>query len=259
MDKEQKIAVLIDAENASMKSLGSILTELSKHGRIITKRAYGDWSSKHLTNWSKTMNELVIQPIQQFSYTQGKNSSDAALIIDAMDLLYSEKFDAFALVSSDSDFTKLASRLKESQIHVYGVGEKKTPAAFKNACDDFIYVEVLRQLDEQEEQEEQNRKSTTSTKTRSKTKKDISKDKELIKRLTNAVDDCADDEGWAALAECGSLIKKQFPDFDPRNYGYSKLSKLIEETKAFEIEPRSVENSARKVMYIREIDKYGLR
>ena len=256
MDKEQKIAVLIDAENASMKSLGSILTELSKHGLIITKRAYGDWSSKHLTNWSKTMNELVIQPIQQFSYTQGKNSSDAALIIDAMDLLYSEKFDAFALVSSDSDFTKLASRLKESQIHVYGVGEKKTPAAFKNACDDFIYVEVLRQLDEQEEQ---SKKAPSATKTRTKTKKDISKDRELIKRLTNAVDDCADDEGWAALAECGSLIKKQFPDFDPRNYGYAKLSKLIEETEAFEIEPRSVENSARKVMYIREIDKYGLR
>ena len=256
MDKEQKIAVLIDAENASMKSLGSILTELSKHGLIITKRAYGDWSSKHLTNWSKTMNELVIQPIQQFSYTQGKNSSDAALIIDAMDLLYSEKFDAFALVSSDSDFTKLASRLKESQIHVYGVGEKKTPAAFKNACDDFIYVEVLRQLDEQEEQ---SKKAPSATKTKTKTKKDISKDRELIKRLTNAVDDCADDEGWAALAECGSLIKKQFPDFDPRNYGYAKLSKLIEETEAFEIEPRSVENSARKVMYIREIDKYGLR
>ncbi len=140
MSTEQKIAVLIDAENASMKSLGSILIELSKHGHIITKRAYGDWSSKHLTNWAKTMNELVIQPIQQFSYTQGKNSSDAALIIDAMDLLYSEKFDAFALISSDSDFTKLASRLKESKIHGYGVGEKKTPPAFKNSCDDFIYL-----------------------------------------------------------------------------------------------------------------------
>jgi uncharacterized protein (TIGR00288 family) len=254
MNQEKKIAVLIDAENASMKSLGSILTELSKHGHIITKRAYGDWSSKHLTNWSKTMNELVIQPIQQFSYTQGKNSSDAALIIDAMDLLYSEKFDAFALVSSDSDFTKLASRLKESQIHVYGVGEKKTPAAFKNACDDFIYVEVLR-----EQTVEVDQKKVTSKKTKPKAIKDISKDNTLINLLSNAVDDCADDEGWAALAECGSLIKKQLPDFDPRNYGFSKLSRLIEETKAFEIEPRSVDNSDRKVMYLREIDKYGLR
>ena len=256
MNAQQKIAVLIDAENASMKSLASILTELSKHGHIITKRAYGDWSSKHLTNWAKTMNELVIQPIQQFSYTQGKNSSDAALIIDAMDLLYSEKFDAFALISSDSDFTKLASRLKEAQIHVYGVGEKKTPAAFKNACDDFIYVEVLRKLDIVEDD---TAKKSPSTKAKTKTIKDITKDKSIIKLLSNAVDDCADDDGWAPLAECGSLIKKQLPEFDPRNYGFSKLSRLIEETQAFEIEPRNVENSNRKVIYLREIDKYGLR
>jgi len=255
MSTEQKIAVLIDAENASMKSLGSILIELSKHGHIITKRAYGDWSSKHLTNWSKTMNELVIQPIQQFSYTQGKNSSDAALIIDAMDLLYSEKFDAFALVSSDSDFTKLASRLKESQIHVYGVGEKKTPPAFKNACDDFIYVEVLRQRDVEEEEP----KKATTTKAKPKVQKDISKDKALIKLLHNAIDDCADDDGWAALAECGSLIKKQFPDFDPRNYGYNKLSRLIEETKQFDIWRKTIENSDRKVMFLRDIGRYGAR
>jgi len=254
MNNEQKIAVLIDAENASMKSLGSILTELSKHGLIITKRAYGDWSSRHLSNWSKTMNELVIQPIQQFSYTQGKNSSDAALIIDAMDLLYSKKFDAFALVSSDSDFTKLASRLKESQIHVYGVGEKKTPPAFKNACDDFIYVEVLRKLDTEEEP-----KQATTTKAKPKTKKDISKDGALITLLENAIDDCADEDGWAALAECGSLIKKQFPDFDPRNYGYTKLSKLIEDTKKFDFWKKSTETSDRKVIFLRDISKYGSR
>ena len=254
MNTERKIAVLIDAENASMKSLGSILTELSKHGRIITKRAYGDWSSKHLTNWAKTMNELVIQPIQQFSYTQGKNSSDAALIIDAMDLLYSEKFDAFALISSDSDFTKLASRLKESQIHVYGVGEKKTPPAFKNACDNFIYVEVLRQGDSEDEPSKK-----IATKTRAKVPKDISQDKALITLLHNAIDDCADDDGWAALAECGSLIKKQFPDFDPRNYGYNKLSKLIEDTKQFEIWKKTLENSDRKVMFLRDIERYGAR
>jgi uncharacterized LabA/DUF88 family protein len=254
MNQEQKIAVLIDAENAQMTSLSAILTELSKHGHIIVKRAYGDWSGNHLKNWKKSMNELVIQPIQQFSYTQGKNSSDAALIIDAMDLLYSGKFDAFAIVSSDSDFTKLASRLKESQIHVYGVGEKKTPPAFINACDDFIYVEVLRQLDAEEEQE-----SKRSSKKSQKVTKDITKDKALIKLLKNTIDDCADDDGWAALAECGSLIKKQFPDFDSRNYGYSKLSRLIEETKAFDIWRRSVENSDRKVMYLRDMSKYGSR
>jgi len=257
MSKEQKIAVLIDAENASMKSLGSILTELSKHGHIITKRAYGDWSSKHLTNWAKTMNELVIQPIQQFSYTQGKNSSDAALIIDAMDLLYSEKFDAFALVSSDSDFTKLASRLKESQIHVFGVGEKKTPPAFKNACDDFIYVEVLRELDVDRRDKEP--KKTPTSRTRAKVTKDVSTDPALLTLLYNTIDDCADDDGWAPLAECGSLIKKQFPDFDPRNYGYNKLSKLIEETKAFDIWKKTMENSDRKVMFLRDIKKYGSR
>lgn len=256
MNTERKIAVLIDAENASMKSLASILTELSKHGRIITKRAYGDWSSKHLTNWAKTMNELVIQPIQQFSYTQGKNSSDAALIIDAMDLLYSEKFDAFALISSDSDFTKLASRLKESQIHVYGVGEKKTPAAFKNACDDFIYVEVLRKLDIAEEETP---KRNNTTKAKPKASKDITKDTALIKLLQNSVDDCADDDGWAPLAECGSLIKKQFPDFDPRNYGYAKLSRLIEETKAFDVWKKTIEHSDRKVMFLRDIHRYGTR
>ncbi len=253
MQNEKRIAVLIDAENASMKSLAAILTELSKHGHIITKRAYGDWSSKHLTNWAKTMNELVIQPIQQFSYTQGKNSSDAALIIDAMDLLYSGKFDAFALVSSDSDFTKLASRLKEAQIHVYGVGEKKTPAAFKNACDDFIYVEVLRKLD----QDEEPKKSTAKSKP--KNSKDITKDSALITLLKNAVDDCADDDGWASLAECGNLIKKQFPDFDPRNYGYAKLSRLVEDTKAFDIWKKTLENSDKKVILLRDMDKYGVR
>ncbi len=143
IDTEKKIAVLIDAENASYNVLGAVLTELSKHGHIIVKKAYGDWSSKHLVNWKTPLNELAINPVQQFSYTQGKNSSDAAMIIDAMDLLYTNQFDAFALVTSDSDFTKLASRLKESQIYVFGVGESKTPAAFRNACDDFILTEVL--------------------------------------------------------------------------------------------------------------------
>ena len=255
MNKEQKIAVLIDAENASMKSLNSILIELSKYGHIIVKRAYGDWSSNHLKNWSKTMNELVIQPIQQFSYTQGKNSSDAVLIIDAMDLLYSEKFDAFAIISSDSDFTKLASRLKESQIHVYGVGEKKTPPAFKNACDTFIYVEVLREQDGDSEEESKK----TTTKSNTKTNQSVSKNKSLIKLLRNAIDDCADDDGWATLADCGNLIKKQSPDFDARNYGYKKLSQLIEDTKEFDMLRKSVENSDKKVVWLRDISKYGKR
>ncbi len=253
MQTERKIAVLIDAENARLKSLGSILTELSKYGHIIVKRAYGDWSSQHLKNWKATMNELVIQPIQQFSYTQGKNSSDAALIIDAMDLLYSDKVDAFALVSSDSDFTPLASRLRESQVHVYGVGEKKTPNSFINACDDFIYVEVLRKLDEEVE-------TTPKTKTSPKPKtKDIKKDTKLIRILQNAMEDCADEDGWASLSECGNLIKKQLPDFDPRNYGYTKLSALIQDTNLFEMWKKTLEPSGKKVIYFRDIKKYGER
>jgi len=139
--EEKRIVVLIDADNAQQSKLEPILAELSTHGRIIVKRAYGDWSSSYLKNWKERLNELAIQPIQQFAYTTGKNSTDASMIIDAMDLLYTQKFDAFALVSSDSDFTKLASRLKESEIYVFGFGEHKTPLSFRNACDDFIFTE----------------------------------------------------------------------------------------------------------------------
>ena len=143
ISEEKRIVVLIDADNAQQSKLELILAELSTHGHIIVKRAYGDWSSSYLKNWKESLNELAIQPIQQFAYTTGKNSTDASMIIDAMDLLYTQKFDAFALVSSDSDFTKLASRLKESEIYVFGFGEHKTPLSFRNACDDFIFTENL--------------------------------------------------------------------------------------------------------------------
>jgi uncharacterized LabA/DUF88 family protein len=247
--KEQTIAVLIDAENAQLSSLDSIMAELSKHGHIITKRAYADWTIPALKNWKSTMNELVIQPIQQFSYTKGKNSSDAALIIDAMDMLYSNKYSAFALISSDSDFTKLASRLKESQIYVYGVGEKKTPTAFINACDDFVYVEVLKSLDTEDE------KKSPRTQKKQIAKRVLSKDTKLITILRNAAEECMDEDGWAPLAESGALIKKQFPDFDPRNYGFTKLSKLIEETKVFDI----YRDKERKATFYRDVKLYGDR
>ena len=143
LDSHKKIAVLIDADNAQHSKVKAILDEISAQGHVVIKRAYGDWSSEYLKNWKQSLNELAIQPIQQFAYTTGKNSTDASMIIDAMDLLYSEKFDAFALVSSDSDFTKLASRLRESEIFVFGVGEKKTPISFRNACDDFIFTENI--------------------------------------------------------------------------------------------------------------------
>jgi len=247
INSEKKIAVLIDAENAQYSILEAVLSELKKHGHIIVKKAYGDWSSNHLRNWKRPLNELAINPVQQFSYTQGKNSSDAAMIIDAMDLLYSNKFDAFALVSSDSDFTKLASRLKESQIYVFGVGEQKTPISFRNACDDFIYTEVLKNLEAENDIEASS--TIVEPEDKKKTRQELCGDSRLIKIIRNAVNEYADDDGWASLGPCGGLIKRQYPDFDTRSYGYPTLSKLIEATTLFEINHKT--SGGNKVVYIK--------
>lgn len=256
IESEKKIAVLIDAENAQQSILEAVLAELKKHGHIIVKKAYGDWSSNHLKNWKQPLNELAINPVQQFSYTQGKNSSDAAMIIDAMDLLYSKKFDAFALVSSDSDFTKLASRLKESQIYVFGVGEKKTPISFRNACDDFIYTEVLKNLDDEVLIEQKSRAkpvlaNTPPQKKNSPSTSKLRSDSRLIKILINAVHEYADEDGWAELGPCGGLIKRQHPDFDSRTYGYPNLSTLIEATDLFEIDRRKDSHNKSNGVYIK--------
>lgn len=250
---EKKIAVLIDAENTQQNALVAIITELSKYGYIIVKRAYGDWSSLVLKNWKTPMNELAIQPIQQFSYTYGKNSSDAAMIIDAMDLLYSEKFNAFALISSDSDFTKLATRLKESHIHVYGVGERKTPVAFRNACDDFIYIDVLKTLDTDTEKidslKTKEPKQTTEKQDQS-SRQQLCQNTKLMNILRNAVHECSNEEGWAELGVCGSLIKRQHPDFDSRSFGHAKLSTLIETTALFEMKKVAMKGTnAFKLLY----------
>jgi uncharacterized protein (TIGR00288 family) len=226
IDTAKKIAVLIDAENAQYSVMGAILAELSKHGHLAVKKAYGDWSSNHLKNWKQPLNELAITPVQQFSYTQGKNSSDAAMIIDAMDLLYTKRFDAFALVTSDSDFTKLASRLKEEEIFVFGVGEDKTPVAFRNACDDFISTKILKTPEPEKE-------DAPAKKGAKKTKVQLRRDNKLINILRNAANEYADEEGWAELGTCGSLIKRQHPDFDPRNYGYRTFTQLFEATDLF--------------------------
>ncbi len=252
---EKKIAILIDAENTQLSSLEAILSEISKKGYVTVKRAYGDWSSSHLKNWKQTLNELAIQPIQQFSYTTGKNSSDAAMIIDAMDLLYSDKFDAFALISSDSDFTKLATRLKESQIIVFGVGERKTPIAFRNACDDFIYIDILKTLDTEKIDFETiiNSKESQIVQVdspRKRDKKQLCQDTKLISLLRNAAEECSGDDGWSSLSVSGSLIKRQYPDFDPRNYGYSKLSTMIKNTELFEIKELKTKGiNSRKLFY----------
>ncbi|WP_444906192.1 NYN domain-containing protein [Microbulbifer sp. SSSA008] len=214
LDDHKKIAVLIDADNAQCLKVKSILDEISAHGHLVIKRAYGDWSSEYLKNWKQSLNELAIQPIQQFAYTSGKNSTDASMIIDAMDLLYSGKFDAFALVSSDSDFTKLASRLRESEIFVFGVGQKKTPISFRNACDDFIYTENL-ELKDNSDIEKVERYSNDDPITK------------LVPVLSKAWEQYQDDDGWANVAPAGSFVKRAMPDFDPRSYGATKLPEII--------------------------------
>lgn len=233
IDELKKIAVLIDADNTQLLKLKEILAEISTYGHIIVKRAYGDWSNPSLKNWKDELNELAIQPIQQFSYTSKKNATDAAMIIDAMDLLYTEKYDAFTLISSDSDFTKLASRLRESEIFVIGVGETKTPISFRNACDDFIITENLETVSEES-------KATTkpiSNESKSKTKK---KDEDTEKRqfedyslkrvetlLDMAFEKYGENEDWVNVAKAGYFIKRSMPDFDSRTFGFKKLSDLI--------------------------------
>ena len=245
--EQKNIAVLIDADNTPCKKLRAILQAIAVHGHIITKRAYGDFSIPTLKNWKTELNDNAIIPVQQFAYTQGKNSSDSAMIIDAMDLLYTDKYDAIALVTSDSDFTKLATRLRESQLYVFGVGQKKTPQSFISACDDFIYIENL--ADEQEESSaeedaafaEQKRKSHKAA---DKPKRKLlgllrkTKDGEvamsdrqfrkIFKLLNTAYDKYADDTGWADVSAAGSFFKRQDPGFDTVDYGFRKLTDLIE-------------------------------
>lgn len=251
LNEENKIAVLIDAENTQCALLSAVLAELSKHGHIVTKKAYGDWSSPHLKNWKQPLNDLAITPVQQFAYTQGKNSSDAAMIIDAMDLLYSDNFDAFALVTSDSDFTKLASRLKESQAYVFGVGEKHTPSAFRNACDDFISAEVLNRFSPIDE-EAPDESPPAQVPREQQEAAELRNDTKLINLLSNAINENADDDGWALLGPCGNLIKRQHPDFDPRTYGYEKLTQLIEATELFEIDKRPSSNGNTTINFVKK-------
>ncbi len=215
----KKIAVLIDADNAQRKNLKFILQEVSTHGHIITKRAYGDWSNETLKNWKSDLNELAILPVQQFAYTTGKNATDSAMIIDAMDLLYTDKYDAFVIISSDSDFTRLATRLKESEIFVIGVGEDKTPKSFRNACDDFILTENLGE--------------TNNEKVEEKPAKLVENHKEPLNEITalliKAHENYEDADGWCNVSAAGTFIKRIKPDFDVRTFGVTKLPELLEQ------------------------------
>jgi uncharacterized LabA/DUF88 family protein len=238
--KIEKLAVLIDADNAQPAIVEGLLSEIAKYGTANVKRIYGDWTLSGLKGWKEVLLEYSIQPIQQFGYTSGKNATDSALIIDAMDLLYTDKFDGFCIVSSDSDFTKLASRIREAGLLVYGFGEKKTPKAFVSACDKFIFTEVLRSKDDYSE------------KIKRKTTNELKKDTKLVDLLRNAVEASSDDSGWAHLASVGSNVAKQAPEFDPRNYGYKKLGDLASATKLFQIEERTVGDGPSKSVYLKD-------
>jgi len=222
-----RLAVLIDAENAQLAILGSLLAEIAKFGTASVKRVYGDFTSQILASWRDPMLAHSIQPIQQFRNTVHKNASDSALIIDAMDLLHSKRLDGFCIVSSDSDFTRLASRLREEGLLVYGFGERYTPVSFIAACHKFTYTEILRTP------------GTPPSEAAPAVRKEILNDKsEITRHLVDAVESCTDDSGWARLAAVGIVVANHVPDFDPRHYGFKNLSALVESTGVFELQRR---------------------
>jgi uncharacterized LabA/DUF88 family protein len=240
MNGTNKLAVLIDADNAQPGIIEVLLSEIANYGIASVKRIYGDWTSPGLKGWKEVLLEHSIQPMQQFAYTKGKNATDSAMIIDAMDLLYTNKFDGFCIVSSDSDFTKLASRIRETGLTVYGFGEKKTPSAFVSACDKFIFTEVL-----QSKADDDHAIAKMSS-------AELKQDSKLVHLLRNAVEVSSDDDGWANLGPVGSNISKQSPEFDSRNYGYSKLGDLVKASKLFELEERQIGGGPAKTLYVRD-------
>lgn len=226
----RRFAVLIDADNVSATALTGLLAEVANYGVAMVKRIYGDWTLPNLKSWKEQLLEHAIQPIQQFRYTVGKNATDSALIIDAMDLLYRSKLDGFCLVSSDSDFTRLASRIREEGLMVIGFGERKTPRAFVTACDRFVHTDILRGAAPEDPAEPKKAPSA------------LKLDRKLVDLLRWAVEASEDDDGWANLGAVGAKLMSQQPDFDSRSYGYGKLSSLVEATGVFEIERQTSQN-----------------
>lgn len=250
--RSNRLAVLIDAENTSAELVEPLLKEVAKYGTAHVKRIYGDWTSNYLAKWKDKLHEFAIQPIQQFRYTTGKNSTDSALIIDAMDLLYTKNFDGFCIVSSDSDFTRLAGRLRESGLIVYGFGRKITPEAWVRACDKFIYTEILGQdanatdghssdghsSDGNFKKTDKLTTKTSANDTETNHQK-LRTNRELVKLLKDAYEAIADEDEWTHLGPIGTQLTKLSPSFDPRNYGYKKLSDLVHDTNLFEIRKTS--------------------
>ncbi len=287
--KNLRLAVLIDADNVPRNSMKAIMEEAAIYGTPTVKRIYGDWTSPNVGAWKGVLLENAVTPIQQYSYTTGKNSTDSAMIIDAMDILYEGKTDGFCIVSSDSDFTRLAIRLREAGMKVIGMGEKKTPVSFRVACDKFIYIEVIRAAQQSRDKAAQPKtaradSAKTETKTETKTKKTRSsktakteaakapekpeapapapeaaapkKDgkvpEETVRLIADSVSDIADEDGWAFMGELGTLLLKKQPDFDPRNFGFTKLTALIRSLPRFEIDARIIDATNTRHMYLRD-------
>lgn len=250
-NNDLKLAVLIDADNIPYSNIKGMLDEIAKIGIPTIKRIYGDWTKPTVSGWKQPLLEHAITPIQQYSYTTGKNATDSAMIIDAMDILHSDKVDGFCLVSSDSDFTRLAVRLRESSMLVIGIGEKKTPKPFIVACDKFIYIEIIGNSESENSDAQQDSASANQSKSdKDSTIEPINK--KLIHLLKSTVQDLADDDGWAFLGDMGNLIIKKRPDFDPRNYGYPKLTPMIKSlNKVFDIDVRVVDKKHIKHIYVK--------
>lgn len=246
--KDLKLAVLIDADNVPYANVKEMFEEIAKYGTPTFKRIYADWTRPTVSGWKKVLLENAITPIQQYSYSAGKNASDSALIIDAMDILYTGKVDGFCIVSSDSDFTRLATRLREAGMKVIGIGEKKTLNPFITACDKFIYIEILKpETAIKPEYGNRSKNATTSV------NEPLSKiDPEIIKLFADSITDLADENGWTYLGDLGNLMLKKKPDFDPRNYGYSKMLQLIKSINKFEIDERETGKKNIKHIYIRK-------
>ncbi|NNE26593.1 MAG: NYN domain-containing protein [Saprospiraceae bacterium] len=248
MSQSINMAVLIDGDNIPSAHIKEMMEEVAKYGNPTIKRIYGDWTKPHLNRWKTLLLENAITPVQQYGYTTGKNATDSAMIIDAMDILYSNKVNGFCLVSSDSDFTRLATRLREAGMLVIGIGEKKTPNPFIVACDKFIYVEILRsgseEKNEKQEKDESNVEKITNRE---------------ISLIASSIRDLSDEDGWAFLGDVGSLIQKKQPNFDARNYGFEKLTPLVKSTGRFEIERRETPRGRHKLIFVKNKRTYKRR
>jgi uncharacterized LabA/DUF88 family protein len=263
INENKRFALLIDADNAQAKAIDAILTEAARYGDATSRRCYGDWTNTQLGSWKSVLNKHAIQPMQQFAYTSGKNATDSALIIDAMDLLYTGKFNGFFLVSSDSDFTKLATRLREAGLEVIGIGRRLTPEAFRAACNKFIFTETIMDDENSPDEIKKNTKSVETSTAVSQFSNNIispapqndksnqsakivepSKDNNLKKLIKEAIESASEEDGWANLGGVGSYIPRVDSSFDPRNYGFEKLGKLIRSLDYVEVQQKNIDNGS---------------